>query len=116
MKIDVKPGDRLRLVWVIPTKNYCGQTATSEDGFACFARIRKSDNVLENVAMRDSAQLSISCACHPTIGRFAIFRIRNKMLAGFPSYGTLDFIGENVEIPIEEYREQHSAVSAKVLP
>ena len=88
----------------------------SEDGHACFARIRKGDNVLEDVAMRDGLKLSIFCACHPTTGRFAVFKIRNEMVAGYPSYGALHFIGENVEIPIGTYREQHSAVSAKVIP
>ena len=50
-----------------------------------------------------------------TIGRFAVFKIRNAAVAGYPSYGALHFIGENVEIPIEMYREQHSAVNAKVI-
>ena len=113
---DIKPSDRLRLIWNIPVKNYRGQPAVSEDGYACFALIRKGDNVLEDVAMRDGLKLSIFCACHPTTGRFAVFKIRNAAVAGYPSYGALQFIGENVEIPIEMYREQHSAVLAKVLP
>ena len=113
---DIKLGDRLRLIWNIPVKDYRGQPAVSEDGYVCFARIRKGDNVLEDVAMRHGLRLSIFCACHPTIGRFAVFKIRNAAVAGSPSYGALQFIGENVEIPVETYREQHSAVSAKVVP
>lgn len=111
----VEPGDRLRLIWNIPPKNYRGQPAQSEDGYACFARIRPGDNNLESVAMPNNVPLQIFCACHPTHGRFAFYEIRYAMVSGHPSYGVLQFPGENVEFPIEKYREEHSAVVARVL-
>lgn len=111
----VKPGDRLRLVWIVPTKDYRCNPAVSEDGYPCFARIRAGDNILESVALPNNVPLQIFCACHPTHGRLAIHRIRYAMVSGYPSYGALHFIGENVEFPIEKFREEHSAVVARVL-